>query len=176
MLTRNEHVVELVGDDAIAHVAGAAMGDGASAPFHHDDTVFVTHDAQRCESRQVFKKVLRNGAAGVFQGKILVKPDAQKTDGYQISQALLWMTTVVPGQARAGDLRRRRAVLARVHHGGHRRDGAVLPAFARGAGVGGDRPAGAGLPGGGHRRDRGCKRLQDDIRARLEQWLARRRG
>jgi Fe-S cluster assembly protein SufD len=36
--------------------------------------VFVTHDAERCESRQVFKKVLRNGAAGVFQGKILVKP------------------------------------------------------------------------------------------------------
>jgi Fe-S cluster assembly protein SufD len=37
----------------------------------------------------VFKKVLRNGATGVFQGKILVKKDAQKTDGYQISQALL---------------------------------------------------------------------------------------
>jgi Fe-S cluster assembly protein SufD len=42
-----------------------------------------------CESRQVFKKVLRNGAEGVFQGKILVRPGAQKTDGYQISQALL---------------------------------------------------------------------------------------
>lgn len=55
----------------------------------HDDTVFVTHDAVGCESRQVFKKVLRNGATGVFQGKILVKQDAQKTDGYQISQSLL---------------------------------------------------------------------------------------
>jgi Fe-S cluster assembly protein SufD len=88
-MTRNEHVIELTGDDAIAHVAGAAMGDGAAQPFHHDDTVFITHDAERCESRQVFKKVLRNGAEGVFQGKILVKPDAQKTDGYQISQALL---------------------------------------------------------------------------------------
>jgi len=33
--------------------------------------------------------VLRNGAVGVFQGKILVKEGAQKTDGYQISQALL---------------------------------------------------------------------------------------
>jgi len=42
-----------------------------------------------CESRQVFKKVLRNGATGVFQGKILVKAGAQKTDGYQISQSLL---------------------------------------------------------------------------------------
>ena len=38
---------------------------------------------------KVFKKVLKNGATGVFQGKILVKPGAQKTDGYQISQSLL---------------------------------------------------------------------------------------
>jgi len=86
-MTRNETVLELAGDNAIAHVAGAALGDGDS--FHHDDTVFITHAAVGCESRQVFKKVLRNGATGVFQGKILVKPGAQKTDGYQISQALL---------------------------------------------------------------------------------------
>lgn len=86
VLTRNECVVEMLGDDAAAHIAGACVGDG---DFHHDDTVFVTHDAVNCESRQVFKKVLRNGAKGVFQGKILVKPGAQKTDGYQISQSLL---------------------------------------------------------------------------------------
>ncbi len=85
-LTRNEAVIELAGPDARAHIAGAAVGDG---DFHHDDTVFVTHAAERCESRQVFKKVLKNGAVGVFQGKILVKPGAQKTDGYQISQSLL---------------------------------------------------------------------------------------
>jgi Fe-S cluster assembly protein SufD len=86
VLTRNEVVIELTGDDAVAHVAGACVGDG---DFHHDDTVFITHDAVNCESRQVFKKVLRNGATGVFQGKILVQPGAQKTDGYQISQSLL---------------------------------------------------------------------------------------
>lgn len=86
VLTRNEQVIELLGDDAVAHVAGACVGDG---DFHHDDTVFITHDAVNCESRQVFKKVLRNGATGVFQGKILVKEGAQKTDGYQISQSLL---------------------------------------------------------------------------------------
>ena len=85
-LTRNECIIKLTGNDAVAHVAGAAIGDGH---FHHDDTVFITHDALRCESRQVFKKVLRNGAVGVFQGKILVKEGAQKTDGYQISQSLL---------------------------------------------------------------------------------------
>ncbi len=85
-LTRNEAVIDLAGSDASAHLAGAALGDG---DFHQDDTVFVTHTAERCESRQVFKKVLKNGAVGVFQGKILVRQGAQKTDGYQISQALL---------------------------------------------------------------------------------------
>ncbi|MEP3299336.1 MAG: SufD family Fe-S cluster assembly protein, partial [Pseudoruegeria sp.] len=81
VLTRNEVILDIQGDETKAHVAGAAVGDG---DFHHDDTVFITHDAVNCESRQVFKKVLRNGATGVFQGKILVQPDAQKTDGYQI--------------------------------------------------------------------------------------------
>ena len=85
-LTRNEAVIELAGAEGRAHLAGATVGDGE---FHHDDTVFVTHAAEACESRQVFKKVLMNGATGVFQGKILVKPGAQKTDGYQISQSLL---------------------------------------------------------------------------------------
>ncbi|WP_137700446.1 Fe-S cluster assembly protein SufD [Marimonas lutisalis] len=85
-LTRNECVIEFTGDEAVAHVAGACLGDG---DFVHDDTVFITHDAEDCESRQVFKKVLRNGATGVFQGKILVKPGAQRTDGYQKSQSLL---------------------------------------------------------------------------------------
>ncbi|QDL92948.1 SufD family Fe-S cluster assembly protein [Paroceanicella profunda] len=85
-LTRNECVVEMVGDNGSAHIAGCCLGDGS---FLHDDTVFITHDAENCESRQVFKKVLRNGATGVFQGKILVKPGAQGTDGYQISQGLM---------------------------------------------------------------------------------------
>ncbi|WP_134679934.1 SufB/SufD family protein [Paracoccus ravus] len=88
-MMRNEGVIEIVGDDAVAHIAAAVLGDGTEGRFHHDDTVFITHAAERCESRQVFKKVLKNGADGIFQGKILVKPGAQKTDGYQISQGLL---------------------------------------------------------------------------------------
>ena len=89
-LTRNEAVVWLEGRNGVAHIAGAALGDGT---FHGDDTVFITHKAPECESRQVFKKVLRGGATGVFQGKILVKQPAQLTDGYQISQALLFDET-----------------------------------------------------------------------------------
>ena len=86
VLTRNEAFIEICGDDSVAHIAGASAGDGE---FHHDDTVFINHNALRGESRQVFKKVLRNAAVGVFQGKILVQAGAQKTDGYQISQSLL---------------------------------------------------------------------------------------
>jgi Fe-S cluster assembly protein SufD len=85
-LVRNEAIVWLNGKGGSAHVAGAALGDG---DFLHDDTVFVTHAAPGCESRQVFKKVLRGGAVGVFQGKILVEQPAQLTDGYQKSQSLL---------------------------------------------------------------------------------------
>ncbi|MFN4100883.1 MAG: SufB/SufD family protein, partial [Pararhodobacter sp.] len=85
-LMRNEMMVWLTGEGGVAHLAGAAMGDGT---FHHDDTVFISHLAPGCESRQVFKKVLRDGAVGVFQGKILVDRLAQLTDGYQISQSLL---------------------------------------------------------------------------------------
>ncbi|WP_313350280.1 SufD family Fe-S cluster assembly protein [Paracoccus sp. (in: a-proteobacteria)] len=88
-LMRNESVIDIAGNDAVAHIAAAVLGDGDIGAFHHDDTVFVTHAAERCESRQVYKKVLKNGAEGIFQGKILVKPGAQKTDGYQISQGLL---------------------------------------------------------------------------------------
>jgi len=85
-LTRNDYLVWLDGESASAHLAGGAVGDGA---YHQDDTIFLVHEAAHCESRQVFKKVLREGATGIFQGKILVRPGAQKTDGYQIAQGLL---------------------------------------------------------------------------------------
>ena len=42
------------------------------------DTVLVTHDAVNCESRQVFKKVLRNGAVGVFQARSRSSPARRK--------------------------------------------------------------------------------------------------
>jgi Fe-S cluster assembly protein SufD len=42
-----------------------------------------------CESRELFKGVLDDKARGVFQGRIMVKAEAQKTDGKQMAQALL---------------------------------------------------------------------------------------
>ena len=85
-LTRNEVVMDLVGDDASGHVAGAVLAEGTA---HTDNTVFVTHTGVGCESRQVYKNVLGGTARGIFQGKIFVREGARKTDGYQISQAVL---------------------------------------------------------------------------------------
>jgi Fe-S cluster assembly protein SufD len=85
-MTRNEVVMEFIGDNAVGHIAGAVLGKGAS---HIDNTVFVTHGSENCESRQVFKNVLTDTARGIFQGKIFVRQGAQKTDGYQISQSVL---------------------------------------------------------------------------------------
>jgi len=85
-VTRNEVVMEFAGAGAVGHIAGAVLAKGDA---HVDNTVFVTHGAEGCESRQVFKNVLADKAHAVFQGKIFVRAAGQKTDGYQISQAVL---------------------------------------------------------------------------------------
>lgn len=56
---------------------------------HVDNTLVVDHAVPRCESRELFKGVLDGHGRGVFQGKVIVRPDAQKTDGKQMSQALM---------------------------------------------------------------------------------------
>jgi Fe-S cluster assembly protein SufD len=56
---------------------------------HSDFTTVVSHDAPGCTSRQTVKHVLDGKSRGVFQGKIEVARAAQKTDGYQMNQALL---------------------------------------------------------------------------------------
>ena len=85
-LTRNETVLNLAGDGSAGHVAGGMLGAGTA---HLDTTVLVIHSAEGCESRQVVRGVFDGRARGVFQGKVLVEQAAQKTDGYQISQAVL---------------------------------------------------------------------------------------
>ncbi|MEM6942668.1 MAG: SufD family Fe-S cluster assembly protein, partial [Pseudomonadota bacterium] len=73
LLTRNETVMELAGDDAVGHIAGAVLGKEKA---HLDNTVFVTHSALRGESRQVFKNVIEGRSTAVFQGKIYVREGA----------------------------------------------------------------------------------------------------
>src|SRR3546814_16007067 len=56
---------------------------------HVDNTTFIDHAMPESSSREVYMGVLDDRSRGVFQGKILVRRDAQKTDGHQLNRALL---------------------------------------------------------------------------------------
>ena len=85
-LSRSEAHVTLAGPKAAAHLNGAQLlADGQ----HGDCTTFLDHAAPDCASRQTVKTVLAGRSRGVFQGKIHVHQVAQRTDGYQMNQALL---------------------------------------------------------------------------------------
>jgi Fe-S cluster assembly protein SufD len=56
---------------------------------HIDQTLLVDHAVPGCTSAEVFRTAVDGRGSGVFQGKILVRPDAQKSDGKMMSQALL---------------------------------------------------------------------------------------
>ena len=51
--------------------------------------MLIDHAAGHCESREQFKAVLDGESRGVFQGKIVVRPHAQKTDAKMMTRALL---------------------------------------------------------------------------------------
>lgn len=85
-LARTELHVTLEGADAIAHLNAAQLLGGVQ---HADVTSVVRHVAPHGTSRQTVKNVLTGRSRGVFQGRIEVARAAQKTDGYQMNQALL---------------------------------------------------------------------------------------
>lgn len=85
-LARHEVRATIDGDHAELNLNGAYLVDDKR---HIDDTTFVRHAAPDCRSRQVFKGVIDSGGRGVFQGKVLVDPIAQRTDAHQLSRALV---------------------------------------------------------------------------------------
>ena len=85
-LSRTEIHAALRGPGAIAHLNAAQLLSGRQ---HADFTTAVSHEAPGCASRQTVKNVLADESHGVFQGRIDVARVAQKTDGYQMNQALL---------------------------------------------------------------------------------------
>jgi len=85
-LVRNEGRVRLRGAGADARVRGAY---GAREAQHADTTLLVDHVAGDTTSDQLFKGVVDAGGRGVFQGKTVVRRDAQRSDGGQLHKALL---------------------------------------------------------------------------------------
>jgi Fe-S cluster assembly protein SufD len=85
-LLRNQMFLRLQEGGSVVAVRGASLLRGRQ---HADNTLVVDHRVGGCQSREMFKTVLDGESKGVFQGKIIVRPNAQKTDAKMLSQALL---------------------------------------------------------------------------------------
>ena len=85
-LSRHQIYLHFAGENANAVVNGATMlGSGRLA----DSTLLADHAAVGGVSRELFKTVIDGASTGVFQGKIIVRQVAQKTDGKMKSDCLL---------------------------------------------------------------------------------------
>jgi Fe-S cluster assembly protein SufD len=85
-LVRRQIFMQFDGPDSQGALGGVSLLRGRE---HADTTLLVEHVAPGCVGRENFKYILDEEATGVFQGKITVVREAQKTDGRMLSKALL---------------------------------------------------------------------------------------
>jgi Fe-S cluster assembly protein SufD len=85
-VVRNQLFLKFDGEGTVAGIRGATLLNGRQ---HADTTLVAQHIARDCQCREVFKSVLDDEAHGVFQGRIIVRPHAQKTDAKMMTRALL---------------------------------------------------------------------------------------
>ena len=78
--TRNNYHVEVNGEHAETHLLGMTIASGEQ---HVDSHTFISHNAPRCHSNEMFKYVLNDNAVGAFAGKILVQPNCPRVEAYQ---------------------------------------------------------------------------------------------
>jgi Fe-S cluster assembly protein SufD len=85
-LVRNQSFIRFAGEHTEAGIRGVSLLKGKE---HVDTTLLIEHAKGHCQSREQFKTVLEDESHGVFQGKIVVAPHAQKTDAKMLTRALL---------------------------------------------------------------------------------------
>ena len=85
-LVRNEVIAALEGEGVECTLNGLYLANGQRLVDNHTT---IDHARPHCGSREVYKGILADRARGVFNGKIIVRPDAQKTDAKQTNRALL---------------------------------------------------------------------------------------
>ncbi|MBL0169756.1 MAG: Fe-S cluster assembly protein SufD [Gemmatimonadaceae bacterium] len=86
LLSRSNVYTVLNGDGCGTTLNGVYILDGEQ---HGDHQTRVEHVAPNCFSREMYKGLLDGGSHGVFNGKVYVHPEAQKTDGKQTNNTLL---------------------------------------------------------------------------------------
>jgi Fe-S cluster assembly protein SufD len=85
-IIRNNLHLSLQGEHTEAKLYGLYL---AQDHTHIDNHTLVDHQVPNCQSNQLYKGVLGGSATGVFNGKIYVRPQAQKTNAYQQNRNLL---------------------------------------------------------------------------------------
>jgi Fe-S cluster assembly protein SufD len=85
-VSRFQGFIKFAGEGSELSVNGVNLLKGKQ---HGDTTLVVDHAVPHCTSRENFRAVIDDRGHSVFQGRIIVRPDAQKTDGKMMTRALL---------------------------------------------------------------------------------------
>ncbi|MGZ4809880.1 MAG: Fe-S cluster assembly protein SufD [Thermoanaerobaculia bacterium] len=91
-LVRNETNAALKGEGASLSLEGLFVLRGSQ---HADNHTIIDHVMPRCESHELYKGVLDESSRGIFDGTIIVRPDAQKTVSRQVNKNLLLSETAI---------------------------------------------------------------------------------
>jgi Fe-S cluster assembly protein SufD len=89
-IVRNNLNVVLNASHCEAHLYGLYFHSGQS---HIDNHTLVDNMQPNCFSNELYKGIMKDGASGVFNGKIYVRQDAQKTNAYQSNKNILLSDT-----------------------------------------------------------------------------------
>jgi Fe-S cluster assembly protein SufD len=85
-VSRYQGYITAAGEGAEIRTHGVNLLNGRQ---HADTTLFMDHSVPNCRSREIFRAVVDDRGHSVFQGRIMVRPKAQKTDAKMMTRALL---------------------------------------------------------------------------------------
>jgi Fe-S cluster assembly protein SufD len=86
IVSRYQATIAFAGEGSRVETNGVNLLNGRQ---HADTTLFMDHAVPNCDSREVFRAVVDDRGHSVFQGRIIVRPNAQKTDAKMMTRALL---------------------------------------------------------------------------------------
>ena len=85
-VSRYQATIAFAGEGSKVETNGVNLLNGKQ---HADTTLFMDHAVPHCVSREIFRAVVDDSGHSVFQGRIIVRPHAQKTDAKMMTRALL---------------------------------------------------------------------------------------
>ena len=85
-VSRYQPIITFAGEGSRVEANGVNLLNGRQ---HADSTLLLDHAVPNCASREIFRAVIDDRGHSVFQGRIIVRPHAQKTDAKMMTRALL---------------------------------------------------------------------------------------